>query len=73
MLHDLTTEELQQQLNAAKAGLTIGLAAPEFELHQELCKRLQRPIIQDEQDDIDNAKAWQLCHTEQGFIPEKAY
>mgnify|MGYP005615492833 FL=1 len=67
MLSQLTKEELQQQLNAAMAGLTIGLAATEFELHQELSRRKQRPIIQDEQEDIEKAKGWYYANTEQGF------
>jgi len=70
-MENLTTEQLQQQLDCANAGLNIQFT--EFELHQELCKRKQRPIIQDEQEDIDKAKAWNNFHTEQGFIPEKAY
>jgi len=65
MLENFTTEELQQQLDCANAGLNIQFT--EFELHQELCKRKQRPIIQDEQEDIDKAKAWQLANTEQGI------
>ncbi len=67
MLSQLTQEELQQQLNAAMAGLTIGLAATELELHQELSRRKQRPIIQDEQEDIEKVKGWYYANTEQGF------
>lgn len=67
MLQDLTTEQLQQQLDCAKAGLNIANAPTEFDIHKELCKRLQRPIIQDEQDDIDKAKAWNLANTEQSI------
>lgn len=73
MLENFTTEQLQQQLDCANAGLNITLAATQFDLEQELCKRKQRPIIQDEQEDIDKAKAWNNFHTEQGFIPEKSY
>ena len=66
-LQHLTTQQIQQQLDCANTDLEIILSATTFELHQELSRRSLRPIIQDEQEDIDDAKGWELAHTENGF------
>lgn len=64
-LQDYTNYQLYKLLAAAKMGINLVMATP-LEIHEELQRR-GRPIIQDEQEDIDACTIYYEPHTEQGI------
>lgn len=74
MLDQLTDQELQQQLDAAKAGLNIGLAPTEFDLIQEQARRRlirERVPATDCQDELNERNP--ILDRSQSFAPPKSY
>lgn len=63
-LQQYTTYELHKLLAAAKMGINL-IGHTTTEIHEELQRR-GRPIIQDEQEDIDACTIIYEPHTEQG-------